>query len=233
MIYKYSKLYFLFSLLFIGCALNQKIKYSLKDIDPSPNKSLQETSLSIEYLEDARKSVTDNEILFKNGRMTGFQGRKVYVNSEEHYKNPSVTNQVSTVIAEHINKRASFKTVMVSSKTITDFYLSGKLNTLYGCQDYSTGAAVGAQFGLIGALATSGIKTDGTIIIWFSDLKIFTKDDKLVKDIGEINETYSEQFPVDAYGWCIYTNVNTKLKEVVSKLSKKIEETIAEYVSIK
>lgn len=55
----------------------------------------------------------------------------------------------------------------------------------------------------------------------------------MVKEIGEISEIYNEQLPVDAYGWCIYFNVNEKLKNVVNRLADEVEKAVSEHVNLK
>ena len=220
-------------LMFSGCAVNQRIKYNLNDISPADNSAVNTVSLSVEYFDDDRKNNVNNDILFADGHQTRFQDKSVYVNSEKHYLNPLVPIQIATVITDHMNKRAAFNSVMTSSRTLTDFYLVGRIKDFYGRQDYSRGAVIGAQFGLIGALATAGIKSDGTVRIGFSDIKVYAKDGNLVKEIGEISEIYNEQLPVDAYGWCIYFNVNEKLKNVVNRLADEVEKAVSEHVNLK
>jgi hypothetical protein len=213
-----------------GCALNHKIRYNLNDINPSGNASLKSVSLSVEPFSDERKNNAEDEILFTSGRLTSFQGKAVYVNSEKHYKNPSVSRQIAVAVANHMNKRAAFNSVMVSSRAAADFYLAGNLKEFYGMQGYSNGAAIGAQFGLIGALATLGIKTDATIRICFSDLKIYAKNGTLVRNLGEASDFCNELLPVDSSGWCIYRNVNTKLKNVVERLAEEVEKAVSDYL---
>jgi hypothetical protein len=105
--------------------------------------------------------------------------------------------------------------------------LTGKINSLYGEQGFSTAAAVGAQFGLLGALATAGAKTKGKILIDISDIKLFKKDGTLVKDLGSFYKEYNEDFSADAYCWCMYANINEKLKDFNSHLVEKLRSDLS------
>ena len=104
----------------------------------------------------------------------------------------------------------------------SNYYLTGTLNSFYCEQEFSTGAAIGASFGLIGALATAGIKTPGKIIIDISDLKLYKKDGNLVKDFGNFYKEYKDDFKADANCWCAYWNANQMLKDFNTHLIEKI-----------
>ena len=97
----------------------------------------------------------------------------------------------------------------------------------YGIQKFSTSAAVGVHFGLIGALATAGAKTPGTIIIELSDIKVFDKQNNLIASVGDFRKEYEGEFPADANCLCIYQNMNRKLSEfndeLISLLSLEIQ----------
>ena len=104
----------------------------------------------------------------------------------------------------------------------SDYYLTGTLNSFYAEQEFSAGAAVGASFGLLGAIATAGIKTPGKIIIDISDLKLYKKDGTLVKDFGNFYKEYEGDFKADASCWCAYWNANLMLKDFNTYLIEKI-----------
>jgi hypothetical protein len=227
-----------------GCA--QKVIYKLGDIASSPNQSLRGVSLSIEPIKDIRSSVPENTILFNKDREvkledpyhqdSKFYGKHVYINSEQEYDVPnktSISSQVQNIMVEHGNKRDAFRAVFANSKQNADYYLTGELKRFYGLQKTSAGAKAGAVFGLVGALATANLKTEGEIWIAFSNVKIFAKDGRLIKDIGEVEEKYIGKLPVDAGGFSIFSNVNQRLKFVVGNLYDQVENAIAAYRSQK
>jgi hypothetical protein len=125
-------------------------------------------------------------------------------------------------MVDHFNKVGLFEAAYYGQSNNSNYYLTGNLNSFYGEQLFSTGAAVGAQFGLIGALATAGIKTPGRIVIEISDLKLFKNDGSLVKDFGNFYKEYDDEYKADAACWCIYANVNAMLKDFNAHLIEKI-----------
>ena len=100
------------------------------------------------------------------------------------------------------------------------------MRNFYGTQNFSTKAAIGAQFGLIGAVATAGVKTEGKIIFEINDVKIYDKNNQIIKTIESFKREYEGDFPADAYCWCIFQNVNTKLKEYFSEFITTVETEI-------
>ena len=72
--------------------------------------------------------------------------------------NEKVSTQISRQLANHFNKVGLFQESTFNSAASTNYYLTGNLTKFYGAQKHSTAAAVGSQFGLIGAAATTGIE---------------------------------------------------------------------------
>jgi hypothetical protein len=110
-----------------------------------------------------------------------------------------VTIQLTNIFVKHLKTRTAFKDMVINKKDTADFYITGNLTKLYGKQVFSTVAAVGAQFGLIGAIATAGAKTKGQIIFEISDLKIYNRKNEIVKNIGTFRRIYEGDFFGDAY----------------------------------
>jgi len=135
--------------------------------------------------------------------------------------------------AAHFEKRKSFKNVLAKNNGAADYYLTGKLKRLYGQQEFSTSAQIGSFFGLIGAIATSGAKTNGSIAVEFSELVLHHKSDAKEKPLENFSDTFSGDLHADANCWAIYENVNSQLKTAVGKLAPKIEQAIAELESPK
>jgi len=205
-------LYFIIVVLFCGCVGNQKITYNIKDIPKKNITKLGALVLDVEIFEDLRKSNLEDSALFNLPRTTKILDEKVCINSEQHYRKQPVNYQVSQIVSVYFRQQGIYKDVTFENKVTSDYYLTAKLKRFSGNQGFSSKAAVGAYFGLIGALATANAKTKGKVEIELSDIKLFNKKGKLIKDLGRFKRTYEEDYPVDAYCWCIYANANEKLK---------------------
>jgi hypothetical protein len=223
-----KKILFLLPLLLFGCKISQKIVYQTSDLSVPNELRVIPISVDMRILKDNRTQIVDNNVLFTAPRQTSLNGERSCINSEQHYKKDSVTTQITRLIAEHFNKVKLFNHTTYNQNNSSGYYLTGTLNSFYGKQKFSSGAAVGAQFGLIGALATAGIKTPGKIIIEIADLKLFNKDGVIIKDFGSFYKEYDEDFSADAYCWCIYRNINEKLKDFNSHLADKIRSDLAD-----
>jgi len=200
------------SLLLFASCMQQKIAYNLDKVKVVPeSQRLNQITFSIENLEDIRSSSERNEVLFTAKQASTYINRKnVCANAEKYYKTP-VCEQITSMFANHLISKNVFANVLINQKEVADYYLTGKLKHFYGEQKYSTGAAVGMQFGLIGALATANLKTEGIIIIELTDLCIYDKNDNLIAAIGDFKKEYEGEFPVDANCICIFNNINQKL----------------------
>jgi len=217
----------------LGCALNQPIRYNMSDIAPSGMTELKGITLSVEPFSDSRTLVRENGIVFTAGRETRIDGKKVCINSEEHYNKEPVASQITAAVSEHLKQRAAFKEVLVNSKNSADFQLQGSIRQFYSQQNFSYAAAVGSQFGLIGALVTMNAKTLGTIKIEFTDLRILDRDGNQVKALESIVKTFENELPADAYCWQAFWNANSKLRLVVDLLAENVEKGLSEIVSTK
>lgn len=223
-----KKLILLLPLFITSCTYYQKVGYKTADIIVSPTTKTIPISVSVQVLEDNRLALTENAILFSKPRQTAIDGKTMCLNSEKHYAKDSVVFQITRILTQHMKTAALFESTSFKDSENCPYYLSGKLNAFYGEQGFSTAAAVGAQFGLIGALATASVKTDGKITIEVSDLKLFKKDGTLVKDLGSFYKEYVDSFRADGYCWCIYANVNEKLKDFNAQLIEKIRNDLSD-----
>jgi hypothetical protein len=212
----------------IGCTVSQKVVYKTDDISASQTTKTIPMKVEIRVLNDNRANINENSILFTNSKQTKLEGKSYFINAEKNYQKDSVASQITRLMVEHFNKAKLFEMTFYGQSNYSDYYITGTLNSFYGEQQYSSAAAVGSQFGLIGALATANVKTPGKIIIDISDLKLFKKDGTLIKDFGSFYKEYKDDFKADAYGWCIYGNVNEKLKDFNTHLIEKIRTDIAE-----
>ncbi|RCW32056.1 hypothetical protein [Marinilabilia salmonicolor] len=216
------KLLLFLPLFFIGCTISQKITYKTDDLAADKSVTPIPVVVDVRIFTDNRDSFEANSVLFSNPHQMRLDGKQMCINSEKHYKKDTVVNQFSRILVDHFNKARLFEMSLYDQSRFSDYYMTGTLNSFYAQQEYSTGAAVGASFGLVGALATSGIKTPGKIIIDVSDLKLFRKDGTLVKDFGSFYKEYVDEFKVDAYCWCAFWNANLMLKDFNTFLIEKI-----------
>lgn len=226
------KLLFFLPLFFIGCTISQKITYKTDDLAADKSVEPIPAVVDVRVFTDNRDSFEANSVLFANPHQMRLDGKQMCINAEKHYKKDTVVNQFTRILVEHFNKARLFEMSLYNQSKYSDYYLSGTLNSFYAQQEYSTGAAVGASFGLVGALATSGIKTPGKIIIDVSDLKLFRNDGTLVKDFGSFYKEYVDEFKVDAYCWCAFWNANLMLKDfntfLVAKIRSEMEDVSLE-----
>ncbi len=217
------RLLFLTPLFLIGCTVSQKIGYKTDDIfAPQADKPIP-ANVEVRIFEDNRANIEENAVLFNNPRQLRLNGKLTCINSEKHYKKDAVVNQLAKIMVDHFNKAGLFSMSFYQESQYSDYYLTGTLNSFYAEQEFSTGAAVGASFGLIGALATAGIKTPGKIIIDISDLKLYKKDGTLIKDFGNFYKEYKDEFKADASCWSAYWNANLMLKDFNTQLIEKIK----------
>jgi hypothetical protein len=225
---KMKKLLFLLPVVFAGCTMNQKIAYKTDDLSAHQSIETIPAMVEIRILADNRANIEENSILFTNPRQIRLDGKQICINSEKHYKNEPVVNQITNLIVDHFNRARLFQMSFYDQSPYSNYYLTGTLNSFYGEQEFSTAKAVGAQFGLIGALATAGVKTPGKIVIDISDLRLYNKDETLVKDFGSLYKEYSDDFRADASCWCAYWSINEMLKDFNTHLVGKIRNDMAE-----
>lgn len=168
-------------------------------------------SLSVQTFQDIREELPDNQLYLKSKNIVAkVDNTKSCINAEVLYKVP-VGQQLADMFCQYLNKKAYFTNVLFNQKERTDYYVTAKVKNFSGYQNYSTKAAVGSQFGLIGALATMKLKTEGKIVIELSDVCVYYKNGTLVANIGDFKKEFEGDFPVDANCYCIYQNVNQSL----------------------
>lgn len=217
-----KKLLWLLPLFLFGCTVSQKIVYKTSDLSaPQTIKPIQ-ALVEVRIFEDDREKIEENAILFNNPRQMKLNGKLTCINSEKHYKKDSVVNQIAKIMVDHFNEARLFSLSFYNQSEQSNYYLTGALNSFFSEQEFSKGAAVGASFGLIGALATAGIKTSGKVVIDISDLKLYKKDGTLIKDFGNFYKEYNDEFKADANCWCAYWSANEMLKDFNTRLIEKI-----------
>ena len=222
-----KKYLFILPLFLISCA-SQKVIYKTDDISISSSVKNYPISVGVILFGDLRLQNDSDRVLFDNQRQIKLNGKQTCINAEKHYKKDSVAMQFTRMLVEHLNRSNIFQKVYFCKNSTKDYYITGNLKSFIGIQDFSSKALVGAQFGLIGALATAGAKTPANITIEITDLKLHKQNGEIVRDFGNFSKTYSEDLHADAYCWCIYANINNKLKEFNSELIEKIRTDLSE-----
>ena len=201
---------------FTACKPAQHIVYDVNKYQPASERI--NASLSIQIFEDIRQEFPDNQAqLTAKDNVAKINNDKSCVNAEKLYKTP-VGQQLADMLAKYLNKKAYFTRVVVNQNNMADYYVTAKVKYFTGHQKYSNKAAVGAQFGLVGALATMNLKTEGKIIIELAEIFVYDKAGNLVAQVGEFKKEYDGDFPVDANCYCIYRNVNQSLAELYEEL---------------
>lgn len=205
-------------LLLIGCACTpmRKITYAIDDVVSLQDSMYTGATLSVIPFKDQRQSEDDTLILFENNRTAKVEGERMCINSEKHYDAEKIPIQVATMLHKHLNATGAFKEVYLITDT-GQYRLTGDIVRLFGKQEFSTAAVVGAQFGLLGAIATSGIKTDGVIRITLTNLLLTNTKMGKTHELEEIDLQFEGEYNVDANCWSVYAHVNNKLKQAVDE----------------
>lgn len=222
-----KKLLYLAPLFLIGCTVSQKIGYKMNDLDTPQSAQTIPAIVEVRVFDDNRVNISENEVLFNNSRNIRLHGKQTCINSEKHYKKDTVANQLSRILTAHFNKARLFTQSVYGQDPNSDYYLTATLNSFYAEQEFSTASAVGASFGLVGAIATAGAKTPGKIIIDVSGVSLYRKDGTLIKDFGNFYKEYKDDFNADASCWCVYWNANEMLKDFNTHLIEKIRNDMA------
>ena len=213
-----------FLILCTSCSVSRKVTYSLKDYKPSTENV--NKSISIQLFDDIRFTNEENQFYqTATSNQKKIDGNFNCITAEKYYKIP-VNQQMTDMFVNYLKKKEYFSNVFVNQKDIADYYVTAKIKNFTGYQAYSAGAAIGAQFGLIGALVTAGIKTEGKIVIEIVDIQIFDKNGNEVAFIDDISQIFEGKMLADAYCWCIYGNLNQKLSLIYEDFGDKIFKAI-------
>lgn len=217
-----KKILWFWPLLFIGCTVSQKIAYKTADLEVTQPVKTIPMRVDIRVLEDNRAAFDANGLLFTNPRQVRIDKKNYCINAEKHYAKDTVVTQLTKLMTDHFNQAQLFEKAFYGNSNQGDYYLTGTLNSFYGKQEFSKKAAVGAQFGLIGALATSGAKSPGEVVIELADIRLYKNDGTLVKDFGTFYKEYNDDFSADTACWCIFGNINELLRDFNTQLVEKI-----------
>ncbi len=214
-----KKLYFLF-LLFAAtaCGPQRLITYNTDALTTDPEAPAPlPVALSIQTFNDIRAEYEDNAKVLNTKNNSS--GMAMYINADLQYKE-TPGKQMAEIFVWHLLKKGYFQTVGLDIKEASDYYVTANLAHFYAEQKQHVGAVIGSQFGLIGAIASSGAKSEGRIIIELTDITVRDKNDRQIAHIGNFKKEYEGKFAADAYGHCVYGNINEKLREFNEELTR-------------
>ncbi len=211
---------------FVGCSVTRDITYDTMAIQRVYARPLT-GSLHVATFVDARRTHAPSALLFGGDRETELGERSVCVNAETHYPAEQVAAQVTKLAAAHLERRGLFRgPVTTGARVRSDYVLTGLLRALYGVQETSSEAQVGAAFGLIGALATFGATAKARIHIVLGDLRLLDANGHELSRLPDVAVDFQGELEADAYCWAIYEHTNAKLRQAVEQLAVTLERTM-------
>lgn len=186
----------------------------------------QHAELSVRPLLDQRAADADNRALLSASDELEVRGETQCVNGERNYRGNQAPGQVTRFLSRRIRERGAFKDVTVSGAG--SYVLSGTLATFYGRQEISGAARTGVMFGLIGALATSGAKTDGAVRVALRDLVLEDRITNRRIPLADIEVTRQGELAASASCMTIYQHVDDALSDAATRLAEAVEHALAE-----
>ncbi len=201
-------------LILTGCVPTKKISYDISTVESLQDSISINKTFSVFNFDDIREEVSDTEILFDSGNLYGSGSERICINAEKHYEEGKVSRQVSEMIYFHIRRTAVFDSMAMNSDKL-NYALKGSIKRLYGEQKFSKRASAGAQFGLIGALATANIKSPGKMRITLTNLHLVDNETGNEIPLEDIDLQFEGEYRIDAKCWFIYDHVNERLKETI------------------
>jgi hypothetical protein len=215
-----------FGLLALGCTPHFPVAYSVDDVPARVDPGLAAVHLRIAPFRDERASLAANQQLFSSDRDASVDGKSSCINAEKNYEEHAVPDQLADAIAQHLRKLGAYGRVTVGPGQPGTYTLTGSVRRFYGVQETSSAAEVGAAFGLVGALATSGAKTPGRVEIHFANLELYGPDGQAVARLQDVYYQQARELPADAYCNAIFQNVNEGLKYAVAQLAAQLADTM-------
>ncbi len=209
-----------------GCS--QPITYSLDDIPRAVNSPFADNTLGVETLEDVREP-SKRPPWYEEQRITQREGKDWWFNDDREYKNKCVAPWITEMVVKHLNQSGLFHSVTLKekAKSDTDYILQGEIKKFEGYKAKSIAAQIGAQLGLIGALATAGVTSQYEATTVFNNVKLIRRDSQETIWQGVIEGKIEGDDYADAYGWSAYAKANESLKEAVNQLIDKLVKTTA------
>jgi hypothetical protein len=216
-------IFILSTIIFSSCTYKHTINFDLSSIKSVDSSDIIDCNISIENFDDNRYNVPSNRIYLYGDHRFG----DYCYNSAKSYLHDSVSTQVTQLIANHLRKRNSFKSVYVDVKDSTDFYITGRIDRIIGKQKAASYIPI-YFFGLSGYLSLPTSECEVTIDI--ANIKIH-KGNKIICKVPRVTKTYRGKYPADR--WCIevYNNVDECLNSSISDLCINIENEIKKHLT--
>ena len=196
----------------------ESINYQHKDIVINEDTSMAHLVLNVKLLKDNRQNDPNFKMLTKGKANQPLKDKAFCVNAESQYLKGSVPEQISRVLVNHFNKRKTFKNVFFN-KGLADYYLTGSLFSYFGRQDHVKSNPYNQFYKSYGI-------SEGVVIITLTDVMIWDKDMKAIKNLGTIKRVYGYESMDDVECHCVYQAVDEKLKLYYSELIGQIEAEI-------
>lgn len=232
---KYSA-FFIIIASFTHCARPYQFNPDPLKANHSTNEYLNSLVLSIEYFEDIRRKDPANDIYFNKRKKTHLQNEnnsKKCINSEKNYKSNLIHN-LTRLTAYHLKSDQIFKNVVYAKKHLADYYITAKLKNFRIMQDFDACAATREE---IPSLYTPCYSLGSSYTIWeehiqyysrakvliqYEEVKLYSKDGRLIKEIALVENHEINEFPVDKSCWCAFRTAETSLLKINSILAKEL-----------
>jgi hypothetical protein len=206
----------------VGCSSIHKQKIQYKTNDLPVVSSVIPISVCVKEFADIRRDYGENWILFEKDKKARKDERPICINSEKYYNEGTVSKQISSMLVDHLNEVGLFGKTTLNDDSQTDYYLTGKLVSFSAMQLMGRGN----NLELERAISVRELKTSAEIKIEIKDMVLLDKSGKVIKEIGGYSQVFSEDMEMDEFCWCIFKNVNEKLKEFNQGVIAKLEEEL-------
>ncbi len=127
----------------------------------------------------------------------------------------------------HLDAQKTFKRVQLNTIDSCDYVITASVARFNGLQPVSALASLGMPLGILGAAAASVARSVAKTSFAITDIKVLDKNMVLVKDLGSFAMEFEDELFVDAECWCIYENVNEKLKDFNKEFIQFLETEMA------
>lgn len=213
-----------------GCATQQKVIYSMDEVQRVRTSPVVHVSLVIAPLKDERKSVADNSVLFRSGNETTIDKSDVCINSESGYEPDPISDQIAGMLAAHLRSRGALPNVTVGTRRDGAYFLTGTLRRFFAMQkSTATSATTWVLFGAVGAAVAGASNPDeipGRVSIEIVDLVLYDATGRRVMKLPDIR--HNEQLAMRSAADCliVYDNINLQLKRAFDRYAGTIELSI-------
>lgn len=207
----------------LGCAAPMKVTYPLKDIRIISESPYSNSSLCIKEFVDQREPLNSKKPFLRHVATVQRGEAEWFHNNDSGYKDKKVAPLITQIVQEHLRATRLFKEVVVceDGPPQTDFLLEGRIKKFEALKKTSKEAEAGMAFGLLGALATLGLKTEYEAVTIFQARFTDTSTSKILWE-NEVEGKTEGNDAADPYGWSVYFHANQSLKKAVDELVKNL-----------